>query len=287
MSLVVLSEGFPPAYARPICDRYVCRATAGPADPADARGRQQALGSFPRTRLSMMHRTAIRSYAGWLVALALVFLAAPAQAQFQPRPISEPPTGEQYHIEAAAGMWFPTATMSVSSESLGIIGSTIDFKTDLGLQDHNVPDLRLVLSPSRRNKFRFEFMPIKYESTGTLKRTIIFNGQRYDLGLPVNSVLDWKSYLIGLRVRFHLERSRLRRVCRRSQVHGRDGQPDQHRSRPSSRAPGRPFPPLAASAASTSSRTFPSPASSRRSSSRRISSWTAARTTSTSISTAR
>ena len=45
------------------------------------------------------------------VALAFVFAAAPAQAQFRPRPISEPPTGEKYHIEAAAGLWFPTATI--------------------------------------------------------------------------------------------------------------------------------------------------------------------------------
>lgn len=142
----------------------------------------------------MMHRTAIRLYASWCVALAFVFFAAPAQAQFRPRPISEPPTGENYHIEAAAGFWFPTATMIVSSESLGIVGSTIDFKTDLGLQDKNLPDLRLVLSPSRRHKFRFEFIPIKYESQGTLKRTIIFNGQRYNLGLPVTSLLDWKAY---------------------------------------------------------------------------------------------
>jgi len=141
-----------------------------------------------------MHRTAIRAYTGWFVAVAFVFAAAPAQAQFRPRPLSEPPTGENYHIEGAAGLWFPTATMMVSSESLGIKGTTIDFKTDLGLQDKKLPDLRLVLSPSRRHKFRFEFVPIKYEQQGTVKRTIIFNGQRYDIGLPVQSSLDWKAY---------------------------------------------------------------------------------------------
>ena len=145
----------------------------------------------------MMHRTAIRVYVGWYVTLAFVLIAAPARAQFQPRPIGELPTGEQYHAEAAAGFWFPTATMIVSSESLGIVGTTIDFKPDLGLQDKTLPDLRLVLSPSRRHKFRFEFIPIKYESTGTLKRTIIFNGQRYDLGLPVTSLLYWKAYRIA------------------------------------------------------------------------------------------
>ena len=142
----------------------------------------------------MMHRTAIRVYAGWYVTLAFVLIAAPAQAQFRPRPLGGPPTGEQYHIEAAADFWVPTATMILSSESLGIVGTTIDFKTDLGLQDKKLPDLRLVLSPSRRHKFRFSFIPIKYESQGTLKRTIIFNGQRYDLGLPVTSLLYWKAY---------------------------------------------------------------------------------------------
>ncbi len=145
----------------------------------------------------MMHRTAIRVYAGWVVALALVLIATPAQAQFRPRPTSELPTGEQYHAEAAFGFWFPTATMVVSSESLGIVGSTIDFKPDLGLQDKTLPDLRLVLSPSRRHKFRLEFIPIKYESKGTLKRTIVFNGQRYDLGLPVTSLLYWKAYRLA------------------------------------------------------------------------------------------
>jgi hypothetical protein len=145
----------------------------------------------------MMHRTAIRVYAGWYVTLALVLIAAPAQAQFRPRPTSELPTGEQYHAEAAFGFWFPTATMVVSSESLGIVGTTIDFKPDLGLQDKKLPDLRVVLSPSRRHKFRLEFIPIKYESKGTLKRTIVFNGQRYDLGLPVTSLLYWKAYRLA------------------------------------------------------------------------------------------
>jgi hypothetical protein len=142
----------------------------------------------------MTDRSAIRVYAACCVALAFVVAAAPAQAQFRPRPISEPPTGETYHIEGAAGFWFPTATMIVASESLGIPGTVIDFKTDLGLKDKKLPDLRLVLSPSRRHKFRFEFIPIKYDSNGTIKRTIIFNGQRYDVGLPVHSVLDWKAY---------------------------------------------------------------------------------------------
>jgi hypothetical protein len=138
-----------------------------------------------------------RMYAAAGLVIGIILSASPAHAQFQPRPLGDPATGEQYHIEAAAAFWFPTANMVVASERFGIQGTSINFKTDLGLQDKNLPDLRLVLSPSRPHKFRFEFIPIKYEQTGTLKRRIIFNGIAYNIGLPVNSVLDWKAYRIA------------------------------------------------------------------------------------------
>jgi len=143
----------------------------------------------------MKHSSAIRLYAAVLI--AIIFAATPAQAQFQPRPLNEPATGEIYHVEAAAGLWFPNADIVVASERFGIEGTTIDFKTDLGLQNKKLPDLRLVLTPSRRHKFRFEFLPIKYEQTATLRKDVVFNGIRYRLGLPVNSTLNWKAYRIG------------------------------------------------------------------------------------------
>jgi len=142
----------------------------------------------------MTDRSAIRTYAALCLALAFVFTAAPALAQFRPRPISEPPTGEQYHIEGAAGFWFPSATISAASEGFDIQGTAIDFKTDLGLQDKKLSYLRLVLSPARRHKFRFEFIPIKYNQSATIRKRIIFNGIGYNIGLPVKSELYWKAY---------------------------------------------------------------------------------------------
>src|SRR5262249_18620684 len=41
------------------------------------------------------------------------------------------------------------------------------------------------------------YIPIKYEQEGTLTADIVFNGQRYRVGFPVNSSLDWKAYRIG------------------------------------------------------------------------------------------
>lgn len=142
----------------------------------------------------MTQRSGSRAYAVCYMALALVFAAAPAQAQFRPTPVSEPPTGEQYHIEGAAGFWFPASTISAASEGFGIQGTPIDFKTDFGLKDKRLSYVRVVLSPSRRHKFRFEFIPIKYNQSATVRRTIIFNGQLYSIGLPVRSELFWKAY---------------------------------------------------------------------------------------------
>ena len=131
------------------------------------------------------------------VLVCCVLLPTAARAQFQPRPLADPATGERYHIEAAAGFWFPSADISVASEALGIIGSRVDFKKDLGLTDQHFPELHLELRPAPRHKFRFQYIPIKYEQSGLLTREIVFNGQLYRVGLPVTSTLDWKAYRFG------------------------------------------------------------------------------------------
>jgi len=130
-------------------------------------------------------------------AVMLALLPAPAFAQFQPRPLADPATGERYHIEAAAGFWFPTSDISISSQSLGILGSTIDFKKDLGLTDRHFPELHLELRPATRHKFRLQYIPIKYDQSAVLTRTLVFNGQSYTIGRSVNSTLDWNAYRIG------------------------------------------------------------------------------------------
>jgi hypothetical protein len=145
----------------------------------------------------MKTQPALPVYATCALTLVMLLTADSANAQFRPRPIDDPATGEQYHVEASAGFWFPTADMTISSQSLGVVGSTIDFKQDLGLTDQHFPELHLVLRPARNHKFRFQYIPISYDQTTVLTREIVFNGQKYVVGLPTNSTLDWKAYRIG------------------------------------------------------------------------------------------
>jgi hypothetical protein len=140
----------------------------------------------------MVKNTALRL--SLLIAALCLVGAAPAWAQFTPRTLDDPATGEKYHLEVSVGLWNPTADMAISSESLGIPGSEIDFKKDLGLSDQTFKELHVVLRPTRRNKLRFQLIPIKFDQESVLTRDIVFQGQRYKVGVPVNSQMDWKAY---------------------------------------------------------------------------------------------
>jgi hypothetical protein len=148
----------------------------------------------------MMKRTALRLYA--LIPALLVLVASPARAQFTPTTLEDPATGETYHVEASFDMWHPGSEMTLSSEALGIPGSAIDFKRDLGLTNRTFREIRTVLKASKRNKFRFEFIPIKFEQESVLTRDVVFQGQRYRVGVPVNSQLDWKAYRFAYELDF-------------------------------------------------------------------------------------
>jgi hypothetical protein len=140
----------------------------------------------------MVTRFTLRLYGA--LAVALLCVASPVAAQFTPRTLNDPATGEQFHIEGAAGFWLPSANMSIASEALGIVGSTIDFKNDLGLTDQRFSELQLVLRPARKHKLRLQYIPIEFIQESTIQRDIKFNGQLYAKGLPVNSDLLWKAY---------------------------------------------------------------------------------------------
>jgi len=144
-----------------------------------------------------MNNSAIRLSSWAVLAAALFCGAAPAAAQYKPRAVNDPATGEKYHIEVGADEWFPAADMTVSSEQLGIAGSQIDFKKTLGLTDQHFPALQLQLRPARSHKLFLNYTPIDYNQTATLNQDIVFNGIRYSLGVPVNSDLNWMTYEIG------------------------------------------------------------------------------------------
>ena len=133
-----------------------------------------------------------------ILCLAFALSALPAQAQYAPRRSSDRATGENYHIELSGLLWNPTPNMSIQSEALGIIGSRIDLVDDLGLEKTRFPQIKAVLRPATKHKFRFEYTPVNYEQpNGTLRRNIVFNGITYNVALPVSTTLNWAAYRFG------------------------------------------------------------------------------------------
>jgi hypothetical protein len=146
----------------------------------------------------MSKSPAVRLYILAAIAAATLAVARPASAQFTPQPLNGPPTGETYHIEASADLWFPSADVVFSSGGSGalsgIAGTTIDAKRDLGLTDQRFPKIAVTLRPTRGQKLRFAYIPINYEQSATPKVNIVFNGISFPVTIPVNSTLDWKAY---------------------------------------------------------------------------------------------
>jgi hypothetical protein len=125
--------------------------------------------------------------------IACLIAAAPAQAQSSRR-TSDAATGETYHVEVAGTIWDPSPDLIISSESLGIPGSQIDFVNTLGVERSAFKQLKIALRPARKHKFRFEYTPIDYTAQTTLQASFVFNGQRYSVGLPVATELKWNAY---------------------------------------------------------------------------------------------
>ena len=141
-----------------------------------------------------------------LTCLVITILVAgatvsPAYAQYRPLPArgsaAGAQKGEDYRIEISVNLWNPDPSFVVSSDGLGVQGTTIDAQADLGIQKKRIYDVRVVLKPAARHKFRFAYLPMAYTSTATLNATIRFNGRQYPVSAEVGSDLQWKTYRLG------------------------------------------------------------------------------------------
>jgi hypothetical protein len=126
-----------------------------------------------------------------------VFGVTPASAQYQRFRADNRATGETWHVEFTAGLWQPPPDIVISSEALKIIGSDIDAQSDLGLDKRILKEYNVILRPAKKHKFRFGYIPISYSAETILKRTIVFNGQAYTVGLPINSSVEWSAWRFG------------------------------------------------------------------------------------------
>ena len=147
-----------------LSSRHLARRTAAAMEQARCRALCYPFAAFPSrlrgpppglcyNRLGARESMRI-SAAVPVFCLAVGLLAAPAAAQSDTSSASNRATGENYHVEIGGFLWSPSPDVSITSESLGIVGSTIDYVTDLGIERSTFKQLKVVLRPSKQFKFR-------------------------------------------------------------------------------------------------------------------------------------
>ena len=140
-----------------------------------------------------------------LAAGGFVAFTAPAAAQGATGAGSRQPVdevrgmsvGEDYRLEISGSIWNPSPDIVASSDQFGILGTEIDFVSDLGMVRRSHNELRLTFKPGRRHKLRLHWLPMKYTQSAVLTRRIVFEGVAYDLGLPVDSSITWNAWRFG------------------------------------------------------------------------------------------
>jgi len=103
---------------------------------------------------------------------------APAAAQYRPLPAgsfaaANDPVGEPYHIESVVNWWTPSPDIVIASEIAGHPGD--GYCPPGQPRDREAVDLRDVprAAPGRKHKFRFNYIPQKYEADTILSGEII------------------------------------------------------------------------------------------------------------------
>ncbi len=135
-----------------------------------------------------------------IAALATSALMLPATARAQygaPDLSSSTAVGEKYHVEFSGTLWNPDLFGNISSEQFGQVGTTIDFIDDLGYTKAQFKDMRIVLRPTKKAKFRIQYTPVVYQAETSLKRNVVFNGIVFPLAVPIESSFGWKVWRFG------------------------------------------------------------------------------------------
>ena len=98
--------------------------------------------------------------------------------------------------------WIPEPELGLQSGDLadatGI--DEVDFVQEFGIEKKRFPEFRLVLG--RSHKFRFSYVPVRYDAETIVQRTITFRGQTFNVGAPAAADITWDIWRFGYQWNF-------------------------------------------------------------------------------------
>jgi len=129
-----------------------------------------------------------------LVCLGMLMLLAVQPANAKERPWREWPTGNR--VAVAGGGFWPTLDTDVRLDSSdGILGTTIDFESNLGMEESKALPIALArIRISRRNAIDFAYFNLNRSGQALSNATIRFGDTVFPANLPLNSFFDSEVY---------------------------------------------------------------------------------------------
>ncbi len=98
--------------------------------------------------------------------------------------------------EISVLFWKPTPELVISTPAISGAGvNEVDFVTEFGIEDKSFPEFRGILG--RRHKLRFGYVPIRYEQSATITRTITLKGTTFTVGAPATADIKWDLWRVG------------------------------------------------------------------------------------------
>ncbi|UCG66750.1 MAG: hypothetical protein JSW12_07005 [Deltaproteobacteria bacterium] len=96
-----------------------------------------------------------------------------------------------FEIGARGYYWFPSLDGTVKVDEANIIGDTIDFENDLGIEDEDYPTGEAFVGLGRHH-LSLTYTNIDYSGSKTLTRTIVFKGETYVINSLVTSSIEYQ-----------------------------------------------------------------------------------------------
>lgn len=99
-------------------------------------------------------------------------------------------------VDVEARYWFADFDDTIKVTEGSAVGTDINLVDDLGVGDENFVEGRITLELGS-HKIRYGYMPLKWEGSNTLARSITFNGQTYSASTNVESDLKMDYHRLG------------------------------------------------------------------------------------------
>ena len=126
----------------------------------------------------------------FLFVLAALLVAGRADAQFA---ADNRVPAEQYHVELSLRFWTPTPGLQLSTGSLATLGvGAVDFVQEFNLANDRFTEYELTSKPGRKHKLHYSSIPIKYEASTVINRTLQFGGLTVPVSAPASTSFDWR-----------------------------------------------------------------------------------------------